>query len=198
MTRLIKTPPETAKQTKERGVGEGARSKGGVSTHTGSCPNRVGCKCVGGWVSVSRPPPLDLGLSLCQSPAHLWQLNVANLSHLLLALLLLLQQLLLAGNVAAITLCRHILAKRLDCLPGNHTPLHPSLDGDIIQLPAHQQGDPRLMQHRWGGYRGSWALITNGGAGGAGGAGAVQLLHPKGTATRKASEPKHRTLEWFP
>src|SRR6185437_12117792 len=45
----------------------------------------------------------------------LWNLDVAELFHALLTLLLLLEELALAGDVAAVAFCQHVLAQRLDC-----------------------------------------------------------------------------------
>src|SRR6266478_2169630 len=53
---------------------------------------------------------------------RLRDLNVADLAHALLALLLLLKELLLAADVAAIALGQHILAQRADRLARDHPP----------------------------------------------------------------------------
>src|SRR6187399_342097 len=50
----------------------------------------------------------------------LWHLDRAHLLHALLALLLLLEQLALAGDVAAVELRRDVLAQSLDGLAGDH------------------------------------------------------------------------------
>src|SRR5262245_21899132 len=65
-----------------------------------------------------------IGFQYCQE-GLLRDLDHAHLLHALLALGLLLQQFALAGDVAAITLGRHVLAHRRDRLAGNH----PAADG---------------------------------------------------------------------
>ncbi len=67
--------------------------------------------------------------------AHLWQLDVAEHLHPLLALLLALQQLHLARDVAAVALCCHVLAQCLDCLPRNHLSVGRSLAVDVTWAP---------------------------------------------------------------
>src|SRR3546814_5086990 len=54
-------------------------------------------------------------------------------AHPLLALFLLLQQLLLAGDVAAIAFRGHVLAHRRDGLAGDHLAADRSLDRDLEQ-----------------------------------------------------------------
>src|ERR1700736_3648354 len=60
--------------------------------------------------------------------------------HPLLAFLLLLQQLALAGHVAAVTLCQDVLSLRRDRLPGDHLTPDGGLDRHFIEL----AGDDRL------------------------------------------------------
>ena len=54
--------------------------------------------------------------------------------HTLLAFLLLLQQLALTGDITAVALGKHVLAKCLDVLAGNNARTHRSLDGDFELL----------------------------------------------------------------
>src|SRR5438132_3832058 len=61
--------------------------------------------------------------------------------HPLLAFLLLLQQLALAGHVAAVTLCQDVLSLRRDRLAGDHLTADGSLDRHLIEL----AGDDRLQ-----------------------------------------------------
>ena len=55
--------------------------------------------------------------------------NAAQLTHLLFAFLLLLQQLLFAGDVAAVALGKHVLAHGLDRFTGNDL----AADGDVYK-----------------------------------------------------------------
>src|SRR5262249_46540148 len=73
-------------------------------------------------------------------------LHCADLLHALLALLLLLEQLALAGDVAAVQLRRHVLAQRLDRLPGDHVGADRRLDRDVEELPG--DGLPEALDQR--------------------------------------------------
>ena len=57
--------------------------------------------------------------------------NAAQLTHLLFAFLLLFQQLLLAGDIAAVALGQHVLAQSLDGLPGDDLAADGRLDGNL-------------------------------------------------------------------
>lgn len=59
---------------------------------------------------------------------HLWQPDVSDCSHPFLPLLLFLQQLHLPCDIAAVALGRHILAQRLDRLPGHN----PAFSGGLV------------------------------------------------------------------
>src|SRR5947209_11799897 len=65
---------------------------------------------------------------------RLRDLDVADLAHPLLALLLLLEKLLLAADVAAVALGQHVLAQRADRLARNHPAADRRLDGDLEEL----------------------------------------------------------------
>src|SRR5690349_5041536 len=73
---------------------------------------------------------------------RLRDLDVAHLAHALLALLLLLQELLLAADVAAIALGQHVLAQRADRLARDHPTADRRLDGDLEQLARDQVLQP--------------------------------------------------------
>src|SRR3989304_9662876 len=61
-------------------------------------------------------------------------LDRAELAHPLLALLLLFEQLALAGDVAAVALRDHVLAPSLDRLPGDHAGADHGLAGHVEEL----------------------------------------------------------------
>src|SRR5574343_363837 len=65
-------------------------------------------------------------------------LDATHLLHALLASLLLLQKLLLAGNVAAVTLGQHILAHRLDVFASNDVRANSSLNRHVVHLAGNQ------------------------------------------------------------
>jgi hypothetical protein len=65
-------------------------------------------------------------------------LDAADRLHLLLALLLLLEQLALAGDVAAVALGEHVLALRLHRLAGDDLAADGRLDGHVEHLPRDQ------------------------------------------------------------
>src|SRR5688572_26349134 len=65
-------------------------------------------------------------------------LHPANLLHPLLALLLLLEELLLAGGVAAVALGQHVLAHRLDRGARDDLGADRGLDGHVEHLPRDQ------------------------------------------------------------
>src|SRR5580704_14276399 len=62
----------------------------------------------------------------------------ADVLHALLALLLLLQQLALAGDVPAVALGQHVLALGLDRLAGHDAPADGRLNGHVEQLPRNE------------------------------------------------------------
>src|SRR3712207_6754947 len=61
-------------------------------------------------------------------------LDLAELAHALLALLLLLEELALAGDVAAVALRGHVLAQRPDGLAGDDLAADRGLDRDLEQV----------------------------------------------------------------
>ena len=61
-------------------------------------------------------------------------LDRADLLHALLARLLLLEQLLLAGDVAAVAFCQHVLAQRLDVLARDDVGADGGLDRHVVHL----------------------------------------------------------------
>ena len=63
-----------------------------------------------------------------------WYLHRAQGAHLLFALLLLFQQLLLPGDVAAVALCQHVLPHGLQGLPGDDLAADGGLDGHLEKL----------------------------------------------------------------
>ena len=65
-------------------------------------------------------------------------LDLADVLHALLAFFLLLEQLLLARDVAAITLGEHVLAQRLDGRAGDDMAADGRLHGDLEHLPRNQ------------------------------------------------------------
>src|SRR5690606_22309931 len=65
-------------------------------------------------------------------------LDVADLLHSFLARLLLLQEFLLAGDVAAVAFGQHVLAQRLHVFAGDDLGTDGRLDGDIKHLPRDQ------------------------------------------------------------
>src|SRR5207237_9484022 len=83
----------------------------------------------------SPPPPSFL------HPEHreerfLRDLDLAYRLHPLLAFLLLLEELALAGDVAAVALGEHVLAQRLLRLAGDHARADGGLDGHLVHLPG--------------------------------------------------------------
>src|SRR6266487_1453771 len=68
----------------------------------------------------------------------LWDLHRAHLLHPLLPLFLLLEQLALAGHVAAVAFGGDVLAQGADRLPGDHLRADRGLDHDLEQLPRDQ------------------------------------------------------------
>src|ERR1700691_4912181 len=64
--------------------------------------------------------------------------NLAELAHLLLALLLLVEELALARDVAAIAFGRHVLAQRLDRFARNHFAADGSLHRNLEQVPRDE------------------------------------------------------------
>src|SRR5581483_4978676 len=65
-------------------------------------------------------------------------LHLAELAHLLLALLLLLEELALAGDVAAVALRQHVLPERADGLARDDAAADRSLDGDLEEVGRDQ------------------------------------------------------------
>ena len=64
----------------------------------------------------------------------LWDLYAADLAHPLLSFFLLLQKLLLSGNIAAVTLGQDILSDCLDRLPGDDLAADGCLDGNLKEM----------------------------------------------------------------
>src|SRR5271165_7529491 len=81
-------------------------------------------------------------LAIARSGVHLQggqegrlrNLHLAELAHALLALLLLFQQLALAGDVATVALRGHVLRQRADRLPRDHPSADRRLDANLAQL----------------------------------------------------------------
>src|SRR5271165_2444699 len=69
---------------------------------------------------------------------RLRNLHLAELAHALLPLLLLLQKLALARDIAAVALRRHVLRQRADGLARDHPAADRGLDGDLEQLARDQ------------------------------------------------------------
>ena len=96
--------------------------------------------------SPARPRLLRAGRCRSERSAHLERgqegflrdLDLADLAHALLALLLLLQELALAGDVAAVALGQHVLAERLDRLAGDDPAADRGLDRHLELLPRDQ------------------------------------------------------------
>src|SRR5690606_396709 len=90
--------------------------------------------------AVRAPPPTASSIPDLQHRQErlLRDLDRANLLHPLLPLLLLLQQLPLPGDVAAVALGGHVLPQRLDRLPRDHLAADRCLDRDLEQLPRDQ------------------------------------------------------------
>src|SRR5947199_8054089 len=84
------------------------------------------------------PPSSPLARTLPQLEHRqerlLGHLDPPHLLHPLLPLLLLLQQLALAGDVAAVALAGDVLAVRLDRLPGHDPRSDRGLNGDVVLL----------------------------------------------------------------
>ena len=68
----------------------------------------------------------------------LWDFNIPNHLQAFLTLLLFFEQFFLTCDVAAITLCKHILTCRLDVRARDDSSAGRSLDGDIEQLTRDQ------------------------------------------------------------
>src|SRR3954453_17793274 len=86
-------------------------------------------------LSSNRQPPLPGRLLVAvvedREERLLRDLDVADLLHPLLAFLLFLQELALAGDVAAVALGGHVLAQGRDRLAGDHAAADGGLDGDL-------------------------------------------------------------------
>src|SRR5258708_13213417 len=78
--------------------------------------------------------PVSLDLEHCQK-RFLWNLDRSDLLHPFLTFFLLLQQLALAGDVAAVALGSDVLAQRPDRLALNDFGADPCLDHHFEQLP---------------------------------------------------------------
>src|SRR3954453_11102924 len=65
-------------------------------------------------------------------------LDRADLLHALLPFLLFFEQLALAGDVAAVAFCQHVLAQGLDVLPRHDVAADRRLDRDVEHLPRNQ------------------------------------------------------------
>src|ERR671916_277646 len=109
-------------------TGNGARA---CVTHS-TCPTtatrviaRLGGPAGGGRLGVGREHGQE---------RLLWHLDRAHLLHALLALLLLLEQLALARDVAAVALGQDVLALRLDGLAGDDARADRGLDRDVVLL----------------------------------------------------------------
>src|SRR3954451_24224208 len=88
------------------------------------------------WASAFRASLVAIAVHLQHRQERLLRdLDRADLLHPLLALLLLLEELLLAADVAAVELRRHVLAHRLDRLAGDHVRADRRLDGNVELLP---------------------------------------------------------------
>src|SRR5690349_12428379 len=81
------------------------------------------------------PPSESLAHLERRQERLLRDLHLAHLPHALLALLLLLEELALAGDVAAVALRQHVLAERLDGLARHDLAADRGLDGDLVHLP---------------------------------------------------------------
>src|SRR4051812_37138117 len=82
--------------------------------------------------------------------------DAAELAHLLLALFLLVQQLALACNVAAIAFGRDVLAQRLDGFTCNHLAADRRLHGNLEEVPRNQILE--LLAHRTSPHFGACAM----------------------------------------
>src|SRR5436190_3290067 len=85
----------------------------------------------------------DSALRFGSHPEHrqeglLRDLDSADTLHPLFPFLLLLQQLALAADIAAVALGQHVLAQRLDRFPGDDAAADGRLDGDLEHLPWNQ------------------------------------------------------------
>src|SRR5690606_10821527 len=86
----------------------------------------------------SRPTDFFTSLSLSDlehgEESLLRDLDAANALHALLAFLLLLEQLALSRDVAAVALGEHVLAQRANALARHHAAADRGLDGDLEHL----------------------------------------------------------------
>src|SRR5262249_43505627 len=94
------------------------------------------------WARRARRSPLPLSEVEHREERLLGHLDRADLLHPLLAFLLLLDQLPLAGDVAAVALREHVLAPRLHGLAGDHTGADRGLDRDVEHLPRDLLAKP--------------------------------------------------------
>src|SRR5919197_1330579 len=90
------------------------------------------CGATSGWNGMSLVNLQD------RQERFLRDLDRAHLLHPLLSFFLLLEQLALAGHVAAVALGRDVLAQRADRLAGDHFGADGGLDHDLEQLPRDQ------------------------------------------------------------
>src|SRR5437870_9231206 len=113
---------------------------GVVMTSTGPC--RAATASSSGVVSTTSPKKAVWMTRLVnlqdREKRFLRDLHRAHLLHPLLPLFLLLEQLALAGHVAAVALGGDVLAQRADRLPGDHLRADRGLDHDLEQLPRDQ------------------------------------------------------------
>src|SRR5437660_7288431 len=113
---------------------------GVVTTSTG--PWRAASTSSNGVVSTTSPRKAVWMTRLVnlqnRQKRFLRNLDRAHLLHPLLPLFLLLEQLALAGHVAAVALRRDVLAQRADRLPCDHFRADRGLDHDLEQLPRDQ------------------------------------------------------------
>src|SRR6266542_2708620 len=98
---------------------------------------------VSGWIWV---PFIGRSALEDRQERFLRDLDLADLLHALLALLLLLEQLPLAGDVAAVALGGHVLAHGLDGLAGDDAAADGRLDGDLVEL--SRDDGPELLHQR--------------------------------------------------
>src|SRR5579862_182897 len=112
------------------------------SRATDFCSARSGSRALGGGVlemlragsaTIALLPNLEQG-----QESLLRNLDAPDLFHPLFAFLLLLEQLSFAGDIAAVTLCGHILAQRLDGFPRNNLGADPGLNRDFEHLARDQ------------------------------------------------------------
>src|SRR5215475_11555861 len=118
-----------------RALAKYSRSASAIAPVTTSRRNRISAKFM---------PSALLSLDLQDREERLLRdLDGTDLLHPLLAGLLLLQQLALAGDIAAIALGEHVLAQRLHRLAGDDLRADGRLDRDVEHLPRDELAHPR-------------------------------------------------------